>query len=141
MNKGSGVGVGSASIILVFAVLCLSVFSLITFVVARNNEALVDAETRLVKGYYEADMLAERILSVIFEGESVPGTALGVDIEAYRDPERDEDVIQFLCPIPDSGKSLFVRLSIRGDSYEILSWRMRDTGEWIADDGRDVWLG
>ena len=141
MNKGSGVGVGSASIILVFAVLCLSVFSLITFVVARNNEALVAAETRLVTAYYEADMLAEHILSVIFEEESVPGTALGVDIEAYRDPELDEDVIQFFCPISDSGKSLFVSLAIRGNSYEILSWQMRDIDEWVADDGRDVWLG
>jgi len=141
MNKGSGVGVGSASIILVFAVLCLSVFSLITFVVARNNEALVAAETRLVTAYYEADMLAEHILSVIFEEESVPGTALGVDIETYRDPDRDEDVIQFFCPISDSGKLLFVSLTIRGDSYEILSWRMQDTDEWVADDGHDVWLG
>jgi len=40
----SGIGVGSASIVLVFAILCLTIFSLITYVVAGNEKALVDAK-------------------------------------------------------------------------------------------------
>ena len=53
--KNGGIGVGSASIVLVFAVLCLTVFSLITLVVAGNDKVLVDAGAKLVTAYYEAD--------------------------------------------------------------------------------------
>jgi len=139
MKKG-GIGVGSASIVLVFAVLCLTVFSLITFVVAGNDKALVDAEAGLVVGYYEADALAERIVAGILASDAVPGTLYGVDIETYWDWEAGTDVAYFLCPISDR-KSLFVRLALFEDSYDVLSWRMHDTDEWTFDDSLNVWQG
>jgi len=143
MNKGGGggVGVGSASIVLVFAVLCLSVFSLITFVVAGNSKALVDTEARLVKGYYEADLLAERILTEIIGSYIIPDNILGVDIDVTWDWEADADIVQYVCQLPESEKWLYVRLAIYMDSYEIQSWRMWDTGEWEVDEGMNIWLG
>ena len=141
MNKGGGVGVGSASIVLVFAVLCLSVFSLITFVVAGNSMALVESEARLVTGYYEADLLAERITAEILATYPIPETILGVDVDVSWDWEQDADIIQFGCPMPENEKTLYVKLAIYMDSYEILSWRMWDTGDWVIDEGKNVWLG
>jgi hypothetical protein len=140
MNKGGGVGVGSASIVLVFAVLCLTVFSMITYVVAGNHVALAQAEARMVKAFYEADALAERILAEILEADYTPETVLGVDIESEWVWDLDAEYVRFLSPISDN-KSLYVRLAIRFDSYEILSWRMWDEDEWTFDEGWDVWLG
>ena len=139
MKKG-GIGVGSASIVLVFAVLCLTVFSLITFVVAGNDKSLVDTEARLVVGYYEADALAERIVADILAAEMIPESAQGVDIESYWDWELDADIAFFFCPISEQ-KSLFVRMAKYYDSYDILTWRMYDTDEWTFDDSLNVWEG
>ena len=160
MNKG-GVGVGSASIILVFAVLCLTVFSLITYVVAGNDKALVDAEAGLVKGYYDADALAERVLAeigeIIYNGHydidrlgeqvllripetEVPDSIGSLEIDTGRDIESGIDTVRYTCTVSEK-KALVVRLAIDGGSCDILSWKMMDTDEWEFDDTLDVWLG
>jgi len=140
MNKG-GIGVGSASIVLVFSVLCLTVFTLITFVVAGNEKALVDAELHLVKSYYEADTLAEQILTEVLSAEDIlPGNFHGVDVETYWDGELDADIVRYSCPVTDI-KTLYVELAVRHDSFDILDWRMRDTDEWEFDDSLNVWFG
>ena len=154
-------GVGSASIILVFAVLCLTVFSLITNVVARNDKALADAEAELVKGYYAGDTLAEQILAKIIEiaeerydageheekiftgiieNDAIPRTIFGVDIETSRDMDTFTAVVRYVCNLSDK-KALYVELAFEMDSYEVRSWKMTDTDKWEFDDTLNVWLG
>jgi hypothetical protein len=139
MNKG-GIGVGSASIILVFAVLCLTVFSLITFLVAGNEKALADAEAELVIGYYEADALAEQILAKIVEADDMPDMILGVEISSYWDMWLEEEIVHFLCPMPGT-KALYVKAAVYCEPCGILSWRIIDMEEWVFDDTLDVWSG
>jgi len=141
LNKGGGgIGIGSASIVLVFAVLCLTVFSLITFMVAGNDKTLVVAEAQLVTGYYEADALAEQVLAEIIGAGTIPETVLGVDIQTAWDSSAGAEVTFFNCPISDN-KELYVSLAISGGKYDIISWRMRDTDEWAFDDIFDLWPG
>ena len=139
MNK-SGIGVGSASIVLIFAVLCLTVFSMITLVVARNDKTLADTEAKLVTGYYEADTFAERILAEIIEAGYIPDTVQGIIINSGWDEITEREVVSYLCPVSDK-KELLVKLAIDGDSVEIINWRMLDVGEWQPDDSLGVWLG
>jgi len=139
MNK-SGIGVGSASIVLIFAVLCLTVFSMITLVVARNDKTLADTEAKLVTGYYEADTFAERILVGIIEAGYIPDTVQGIIINSGWDEITEREVVSYLCPVSDK-KELLVKLVIDGDFVEIIDWRMLDIGEWQPDDSLDVWLG
>ena len=140
MNKGGGIGVGSASIVLVFAVLCLTVFSLITFVVAGNTKNLADNEAKLVTSYYEAETLAEKVLAGILEADFVPAEVLGVEIVSAWDWGLDAELVRYSCPISDN-KSLYVDLTVNEGSYSILGWRMRDINDWEADFSMDVWLG
>ena len=139
MNK-SGIGVGSASIMLVFAVLCLTIFSLITYVVAENDRALVDARVSLVTGYYGADYAAESIIANILAAETIPEQIEGIDIRHGWDEDRGAETTYFSHPINDT-KSLFVNLVITGNSYEILSWKMYDTDEWEYDGSINLWTG
>ena len=139
MKKG-GIGVGSASIVLVFAVLCLTVFSLITFIIANNDKSLVDAHAQLVIGYYGADTLAEYIAAEIAQADTLPDSIRDIEIISEQDYETGDEIAYFVCPISNN-KELYVRLDISGDSYNILSWRMRDTDEWVIDDSIEVWLG
>jgi len=139
MSK-SGIGVGSASIVLVFAVLCLTIFSLITFVVAGNDKALVDAKAEMVTGYYEADTLAELIISDILAAAEIPDTIRGVKINTGFDERLNKETVYFFCDISGS-KSLYVNLAIANDSFDILSWRMYDKEEWEIDDSINIWTG
>ena len=140
MNKKGSVGVGSASIMLIFTVLCLTVFSLISYTVATNEKTLIDAEARLLIKYYEADALAEHILAGILEAETVPGSLFGVEIDARWDPELAAEAITFSCPISDT-ISLIVMAALYEDSFDILIWRMWNVGEWAADESLNVWRG
>ena len=136
----SGIGVGSASMVLVFAVLCLTIFSLITFVVANNERSVVDAKVGLVSGYYEADALAEQILIDILTADTTPTSSHGVEILTRWNEELGVDTIYYNCDISPV-KALYVNLVIRDDSFDILSWRMRDTDIWTFDDSINVWSG
>ena len=139
MNK-SGIGVGSASIVLVFAVLCLTIFSLITYVVAGNDKTLVEAKVELVTGYYEADALAEQVLLNLIGSDIIPDYILGVEINTGYDETLGVETTYFFCPISDI-KALYVNLVLREDSFDILSWRMHDTDYWEFDDSLNVWAG
>ena len=136
----SGIGVGSASIVLVFAVLCLTVFSLITFVVAGNEKSLVDAKAKLVTGYYDADTLAELILADILAADNIPEVVRGVEINTGFNEQFNAEATYFLCDISES-KALYVSLLIQNDSFDILSWRMYDKEGWESDESIIVWTG
>ena len=139
MNRG-GMGVGSSSIMLIFAVLCLTVFSLISLSVAGNDKALVDTEARLVTEYYKADEFAERIVSEILGAVAVPGEVSGVIIDTQWDWDLAAEVSTFICPISDV-KELIVKVAVCDDTYEVLTWKMINTDEWAVDDTIYVWTG
>ena len=139
MNR-SGIGVGSASIILVFAVLCLTIFSLISFVVASNERNLVNARVSLVTNYYAADALAEQIVSDIFATDTIPDSVRGVDIYTGWNDELDAPTVYFFCHITDI-KVLYVNLTVNEESFDVQSWRIYGTDEWEFDDSINVWIG
>ena len=139
MNRG-GMGVGSSSIMLIFAVLCLTVFSLISLSVAGNDKSLADTEAKLVTEYYEADEFAERIVSVILGSDTVPGEIFGVSVTSDWDWDLTAEVSSFTCPISDI-TDLVVKVAVSEDSYEILVWKMVNTDDWVVDDSLNVWTG
>ena len=139
MNKG-GIGTGSASIVLVFAVLCLTIFATISFTSALADSALAEVEAELVKNYYAADTLAEEIVGEIVFGENIPESVRGVEIWSEWDWELMGEKATFACPVSEK-KELVVTLAVYEGSYDILTWRMRDTYDWEADEGIKVWPG
>ena len=137
MNNG---GIGSASIVLVFAVLCLAIFSVISLVPAMTEQTLIDREARLVGAFYSADTLAEKILAEILEADEIPETIRGVDIIAYWDWDLLAERVYFATPVSDT-RELYVSVLIGDGYYEILTWSMVDIGDWEADESLNVWQG
>ena len=133
-------GVGSASIMLIFAVLCLTVFALISLSVAETDKTLVDTEAVLVSEYYAADELAERILSVITDSYIIPDEILGVSISTDWDWDLAAEIAEYSCRISDV-KELNVKIAVSEDSYDIVSWKMVNTGDWEIDESLNVWTG
>ena len=141
MNKG-GIGVGSASIVLIFAVLCLTIFSLISYIVTQNSKALVEAEANLVIGYYKADAAAQLVLAELLASYNIPASIRGVEIDVEHNADADSKLVSFSYPIYNTdAKVLFVQVAIfPNSSYDLLSWRMINTAQWEKDDGLDLWF-
>ena len=138
MNK-KGSGIGSASLVLIFTVLCFSIFTLISFTAAENDMALARAEAALVKGYYEADALAFLIASDIAAARTIPASLRGTDIHSGWDEDLMAMTAEFSRAIAGQ-KELYVKIAVHGGTYDILVWQMRDTGEWQNDTSLRVWF-
>ena len=129
MKKGVP-GHGAVSIILVFTVLCLSMFSVITFTQAKSDKALANAAASMSLGYYEADTAAERILAALRSKRHESGHILGVDVTVT--DMGDSDAVSFSIPVTEN-KELAVEARISEGMCEILVWKMRDTDTWVPD--------
>ena len=139
MSK-NGIGVGSASLTLIFVVLCMAVFALISHTSAENEMILAEAEAAMVKGYYEADALATIISVELASVETIPESLYGVDITAIFDEDISARIAGFSLSMSQT-RELHVIIALDGNDYEILTWRIRDAGSWIPDSNLPVWRG
>lgn len=131
MNK-TGIYPGSTLIVLMFSVLCLTIFALLSLSSASTDRGRAEAAARMVTGYYKADTLAECILAEIPEA--------GTTVRGIRTFAAEDSVVMFSCPISDT-KELYVELETLDSSYDIHKWQMRDANGWEADNSIPVWLG
>lgn len=121
--------VGGSSLLVIFAVLCLTVFAMLSLTQAQADRRLAQNSWSAVTGYYRADCQAQEILSQLRAGERPDSvTAEG------------EGVFSYACPISDA-QTLEVRVRLAGESYEILAWRAVFTADWQADEDLDLWDG
>lgn len=129
MRKHDGpAAVGGSSLLVIFAVLCLVVFALISLSTVQAEGRLSAASSNAVTGYYHADAQAEAILARLRGGE-IPDCVMA-DGEYYR----------YQCPVSDT-QALQVTVALNGSDYQILQWQLVSTAEWQAQDAPAVWDG
>lgn len=120
---------GGASLLTVFAVLCLTIFALLSLSTVRADSALSDASAKAVENYYAADARAQEILARLRFGEKPDGVTV------------DGTVCSWTVPISDT-QELWVEADVRStDDYTILRWQAVSTGEWDFDDSLNLWDG
>lgn len=128
-KKFSPPAVGGIALLMAFAVLCLTVFALLSLTTVRADVRLADASVQAVSDYYAADQAAQAILARLRRGELPEGvTSIGENLYAYS------------CPVSDR-QQLEVEVEVDGAAYRILRWQTVPTGEWEADDSLEVWDG
>ncbi len=121
--------VGGSSLLVIFAVLCLTIFALLSLSTVQADRRLAEASAEAVKKYYAADTKAEMILASIRQGQMpVEGAETKNDIYTYR------------CEVSDV-QALEVEVRITDEKYEIIRWQLISTTEWEEDDSMDVWNG
>lgn len=64
--------VGGSSLLVIFAVLCLTVFAVLSLTQAQADRRLAQSSWSAVTGYYRADCQAQEILSRLRAGEAPP---------------------------------------------------------------------
>ena len=120
--------VGGSCLLVIFAVLCLTVFALLSLSTVQANGRLADASVAAVSAYYQADCQAEAVLARLRSGQVPEGVAA------------DGDTYTYTCPISDT-QSLEVRVRLEGDRWTVLRWQAVSTVEWEAEDSLDLWSG
>ena len=128
-DRFSPPAVGGSSLLVIFAVLCLTVFALLGLSSVQAGGRLSDASAQAVTAYYEADCRAEEILSALRQGTVPEGV------------EQEEDgVYAYTCPISDT-QTLEVRVRVDGADWTVLRWQAVSTAQWEADESLDLWDG
>lgn len=120
--------VGGSSLLVIFAVLCLAVFALLSLSTVRASQRLSEASAESVSAYYAADTQAEIILAQIRAGEVPRGVTVTGEVYAYS------------CPISNT-QTLFVELRVTEKEISVLRWQAVPTGAWQPEDGVTVWDG
>lgn len=120
--------VGGSSLLVIFAVLCLTIFALLSLSTVQADKRLAEASSEAVKKYYEADTRAEIILAQLRSGIVPEGV------------EQEGNVYRYRCMVSDV-QELQVEVCITGNAYEILRWQLVSTTDWEEDESLSLWNG
>ncbi len=120
-----GLNIGASSILVVFIVLCLVTFAVLSLVSANADYKLSKRVADRTTSYYLATSEAQK--------------QLGEMADAPRDME---EIADFSVPISDTQSiHVIAKLppSMFANQMEILSWKIDNTGNWEADDTVEIY--
>lgn len=126
-ERFSPTAIGGSSLLVIFAVLCMTVFALLTLSSVLAERRLADAATQSVTAYYEADLQAEEVLARLRAGEQIAGL------------EEKDGTYEFEILI-SARQTLSVALAHSEDEWIILRWQTV-TMEEELDESINVWKG
>lgn len=131
MKRGGGVS-GAVSLVMIFCVLCLAVFAVLTLATADREAKLAEMTARNAADYYEADRRAVEVAAALQRGKDV-----SEDVAVTW----SGDVASFTIPFGEN-QSLDAAVRVEaGKPCEILRWRTAYTGSWEPDEYLNVWDG
>ena len=145
-GSGARINTGSVSLIVIFAVLCLTVFSVLSLSTAISEKKLAERSAEAVRAYYAADLVCSEKTDAVLEALKSGADAAEI---ASRAAEFGMEVLSsnpavtvLGCSEPVSeSQALRVELTISGDGMRIGSWCVCDTGDWTPDTSLEVWDG
>lgn len=141
-RRSVGVNIGSASIVMIFAVLCLTVFSTLSFVTANHERNLANKSATAALQYYEADWRCEEKYQQIYE---ILQSGLKIDeIQKLGVQVKTAEMVCYLTYAVDidEQQQLQVRLAVLPEGkISTEQWKVITTKQWQYDDHVDVWDG
>lgn len=121
-------GLGISSLLVIFGVLCLCVFVMLSVSTVGAARDLSLSAQGTVTDYYAADCRAQEILAQLRSGYVPQGVT------------EENSVYSYSCPVSQS-QTLAVSVRVRGSDYEILRWQVVSTTQWQPEDALPVWQG
>ena len=113
MNKRKDFSVpatGGSSLLVIFAVLCLVIFALLSLNTVLAEKRLSEAYAQATQDWYGADLKAQEIFAQLRAGEPVSGVR--------------QEGLQYTYKVPISHhQSLLVALKETQNGWEVLSWQ------------------
>ena len=102
--------IGGTSLLVIFGVLCLVVFSLLSLNTVLAEQRISEAYARQTEQWYAADLQAQEIFARLRNGETVPGV------------EKEGNVYRYSVPV-SAYQTLQVTLQETEGRWEVCSWR------------------
>ena len=118
---------GGSSLLVIFSVLCLTVFAMLTLSTVRADIRIADASIRSIGEYYQADCAAEEILARLRRGEMPEGVV------------REGNIYAYSCELSDT-QALSVVVELTDGEYQIHQWKAVVTAEWSPEEYIQVWI-
>lgn len=135
----SRMNIGTTSLILIFIVLCLSTFGLLSLSNARGDLNLAEKNAAAVRTYYEADAQGELFVQMVDQAlRDTGGDQAGLQEKLgqyYQDGTAQTDIGM------DFGQALHVELLLTGTDYRIKNWNVYNRTELEIDRSIPVWNG
>lgn len=119
--------IGGSSLLVIFSVLCLTVFALLSLSTVQAEKRLSDTTADAVTAYYQADLEAERIFARLRSGEMVSGV------------QESAGIFRYECPISEN-QTLMVELQKTEATWTVLRWQAVAQPEEISQT-LTVWDG
>jgi hypothetical protein len=120
---------GGSSLLVIFAVLCLTIFALLGLATVQADGRLSDKTAQAVTDYYAADTQAETILAQLRQGQVPEGVTAEGDTYTYSVPVGDTQALEVTLTRQSDG------------SFVIRQWQTRSTTDWVPGEDLGVWLG
>lgn len=134
--------VGILTLLVIFAVLCLSIFAALSLKTARYNLSLAQRSAQAVTDYYAADSTCTQRSNQIYAlwkqgGSDETLTALVAPWGGTGTRQDGVLVLTWSCKIDDS-RVLKATVSA-GTIYQVEQWSVNPAGDWTADETLPVW--
>lgn len=127
-TKTSVLPFGGSSLLVIFAVLVLTVFLLLTLISVQADQRLADASEQAVRNYYAADLQAEEVFARLRAGE-IPSQV-----------QKEENRYWYTCPVTES-QCLTVVLRQDEAGWQVLRWQVVATTDTEPTATLPVWDG
>lgn len=138
------ISIGISSIILIFMILCLAVFSLLSLSDAKSALTFAEKRADTVQMYYEADAKAQEFIRDYRKSyANAKEAADALDFALAALPQgSDASYIEesVICEIPmQSGQTLHLELGLDGN--QILAYYVYNSTDYVIDSNLPVWGG
>jgi hypothetical protein len=149
-RNSQGIHVGSTSILMVFSVLCLTIFAVLSFVTTNYERKLSEKTAAAVLNFYEADSHAEEILAEMqkmLNAYTEPGLIDEFSAQFEQEdflvsPLEDPMNFSFSFEVPiDEKQVLHISATVKNGIIMVNSWIILSTGSWSVDNRLNVWTG
>ncbi len=143
------VSIGSSSLILIFIILCLATFALLSLSNSGGDWSLAEKNANAVKVYYAADAEGEKFVRLVdqtvtavkaaTDDEEERGRMLAAELSQYYQADTRSAVTE----IPmDFDQVLRIELLLDGEeNYRIGSWKVYNIKDYDIDTSISVWTG
>jgi len=142
LRKPPRINIGILSLVVIFSVLCLAIFSVLALSSAIVEKNLSEKGAASVEEYYEADFKAAEYADRLKELYNLTGgfEDISIDLSLEIRDTLDSRQVSYTVPINEN-QAISVIIEFSDDKIKIEEWKVVQTGEWTPDDSLNVWDG
>jgi glutathione S-transferase len=131
--------VGLITLLVIFAALCLTILSILSFSTAKYEKNLAQKNADAAAAYYKADSwctdAANSLYSVWRSGGDLSAEAAKYGGKC--ETEDGESTINYVCQVDDAR---LLAVTIRaGDDFTVAAWQTVPKNSWTVDEHIHVW--